>query len=52
MQLDKAKKEAMMEELKHYINAKFKELEDKLLTPFKGKEGPIEKVKREKATRG
>ena len=50
MQLDKAKKEAMMEELRHYINARFEELKKELMGPIK--EDPLKKVKREKATRG
>ena len=53
MQAEKARKDAMMEELKHYINGKFKEMEDKLLKAEKAEkaEKPA-KVTREKATRG
>ena len=50
MQAEKARKEAMMAELKHYINGKFAELEAKLLKVEKA-EKPA-KVTREKATRG
>ena len=50
MQPERAKKEAMMEELKHYINGKFAELEKKVFAAKKA-EQPV-KVKREKAIRG
>jgi hypothetical protein len=49
MQPDKARKEAMMEELKHYINGKFAELEEKLMPK---KEEKPQKAVREKATKG
>ena len=51
MQVDKAKKEAMMDELKHYINGKFEDLKKELF-PKPEKLVPMEKAKREKATRG
>ena len=47
MQVDKARKEALMEELKHYINGKIAELEQKLFAARKA-ELP-KKVTREKA---
>lgn len=37
MQMEKARKEAMMQELKHYINGKFAELEKKLMAGAKAK---------------
>jgi len=47
MQVEANRKKMMMDELKHYINGKFAELEKKLLAPKKA-ELPA-KVKREKA---
>jgi len=57
--MDRARKEALIEELKHYINGKFAELKKELSPKEKAVTAakPIEpkkvaKVEREKATRG
>jgi hypothetical protein len=56
MQMDQERKKAMMEELKHYINGKFAELEKKLIPAkevIEDKKTPTpKKVSREKAIRG
>jgi hypothetical protein len=58
MQPDSERKKAMMDELKHYINGKIAELEEKLLTKLnvgmkaKPEQAAPKKVDREKAVRG
>ena len=54
MQMDKARKEALLDELKHYVNGKFAELEKKLLAvkPEVKPEVKPAKLTREKATKG
>ena len=51
MQVERERKKAMMDELKHYINGKFAELEKDLLKKVEAAQMP-KKVVREKATRG
>lgn len=52
MQPDKAHKEALMEELKHFINGKFDELKKELFNSKPAMEGKKpSKVTREKAVR-
>jgi hypothetical protein len=52
MQMDQERKKAMMEELKHYINGKFAELEKKLTSVDSGAKETPKRVSREKAIRG
>ena len=52
MQPDTARKNAMMDELKHYINGKFDELKKELFASKPAEPKKPTKVEREKATRG